>query len=256
MLGDMIATRDSYGNALVELGKEHDNLVVLDADLAEATKTIKFRNAFPDRHIDCGIAEANMMAFENYRHAEALTLCYRMIPTYTGLPYAKKEVERIMAEEVPFEIGFTEEGWFSVRFPRMLPKKEKGGVEYIRGQLYPALQRFFQNEYPVRFDDCVIIYRHVYAEGFPERKKRDHDNIETNEITDAIALFVMTDDAPKCCQHHHCSAAGPAERTEVYVVPEKDFIKWYEAAKTFPEEGVKLHGQRSIFDEKTVPKPG
>ena len=50
MLGDKIATRDSYGNALVELGKEHDNIVVLDADLAEATKTIKFREAFPDRH--------------------------------------------------------------------------------------------------------------------------------------------------------------------------------------------------------------
>ncbi|MCM1287612.1 MAG: transketolase family protein [Clostridium sp.] len=60
MLGDKIATRDSYGNALVELGKKHDNIVVLDADLAEATKTIKFREAFPDRHIDCGIAEANM----------------------------------------------------------------------------------------------------------------------------------------------------------------------------------------------------
>ena len=56
-----IATRDSYGDALVELGKEHDNLVVLDADLAAATKTGKFKKAFPDRHIDCGIAEANMM---------------------------------------------------------------------------------------------------------------------------------------------------------------------------------------------------
>lgn len=55
-----IATRDSYGNALVELGKEHENLVVLDADLAAATKTGVFRKAFPDRHIDCGIAEANM----------------------------------------------------------------------------------------------------------------------------------------------------------------------------------------------------
>lgn len=60
MLGDKIATRDSYGNALVELGREHDNIVVLDADLAEATKTIKFRDVFPDRHVDCGIAEANM----------------------------------------------------------------------------------------------------------------------------------------------------------------------------------------------------
>ena len=55
-----IATRDSYGNALVELGKEHDNLVVLDADLAGATKTGIFKKAFPERHIDCGIAEANM----------------------------------------------------------------------------------------------------------------------------------------------------------------------------------------------------
>ena len=56
-----IATRDSYGNALVELGKEHDNLVVLDADLAAATKTGTFKKVFPERHIDCGIAESNMM---------------------------------------------------------------------------------------------------------------------------------------------------------------------------------------------------
>ncbi len=57
-----IATRESYGNALVELGKKHDDLVVLDADLAGATKTGIFKKAFPERHIDCGIAEGNMMA--------------------------------------------------------------------------------------------------------------------------------------------------------------------------------------------------
>lgn len=56
-----IATRESYGNALVELGKEHENLVVLDADLAEATKTGIFKKQFPERHIDCGIAESNMI---------------------------------------------------------------------------------------------------------------------------------------------------------------------------------------------------
>ena len=56
-----IATRESYGKTLVELGKEHDDLVVLDADLAGATKTGVFQKAFPERHIDCGIAEANMM---------------------------------------------------------------------------------------------------------------------------------------------------------------------------------------------------
>lgn len=57
-----IATRESYGNALAALGKEHDNVVVLDADLAGATKTSTFKKEFPDRHFDCGIAEGNMMA--------------------------------------------------------------------------------------------------------------------------------------------------------------------------------------------------
>ena len=56
-----IATRDSYGNALAELGTEHDNVVVLDADLAAATKTGIFKKAHPDRFIDCGIAESNMI---------------------------------------------------------------------------------------------------------------------------------------------------------------------------------------------------
>ncbi len=56
-----IATRESYGNALAELGKEHEDVVVLDADLAAATKTGVFKKAFPERHIDCGIAECNMM---------------------------------------------------------------------------------------------------------------------------------------------------------------------------------------------------
>ena len=55
-----IATRESYGNALVEMGKKYENLVVLDADLAAATKTGIFKKAFPERHIDCGIAECNM----------------------------------------------------------------------------------------------------------------------------------------------------------------------------------------------------
>ena len=55
-----VATRESYGKALVELGKEHEEVVVLDADLAGATKTGIFKKEFPERHIDCGIAEADM----------------------------------------------------------------------------------------------------------------------------------------------------------------------------------------------------
>ena len=55
-----IATRESYGNALAELGASYKDLIVLDADLAGATKTSVFKKAFPERHIDCGIAESNM----------------------------------------------------------------------------------------------------------------------------------------------------------------------------------------------------
>ena len=57
-----IATRDSYGKALAELGAQYENLVVLDADLAGATKTATFQKVFPQRHFDCGIAEGNMMS--------------------------------------------------------------------------------------------------------------------------------------------------------------------------------------------------
>ena len=57
-----IATRESYGNALKELAREHSNIVVMDADLAEATKTNIFKKEFPNRHFDCGIAEQNMLS--------------------------------------------------------------------------------------------------------------------------------------------------------------------------------------------------
>ena len=60
-MAEKIATREAYGSALVEFGNEYKNLVVLDADLAEATKTCKFKAAHPDRFFDCGIAEGNMM---------------------------------------------------------------------------------------------------------------------------------------------------------------------------------------------------
>ena len=61
-MADKKATRESYGDALVELGAQYKNLVVLDADLAEATKTCKFKAAYPERFFDCGIAEGNMMS--------------------------------------------------------------------------------------------------------------------------------------------------------------------------------------------------
>ena len=68
-----MATRDGYGKALVELGKEHADVVVLDADLAGSTKTGMFAKAYPDRHFNCGIAEGNMMSVAAGLAASGLT---------------------------------------------------------------------------------------------------------------------------------------------------------------------------------------
>ena len=61
-MADKIATRQAYGDALAALGDKYKDLVVLDADLAEATKTGVFKKKFPERHFDCGIAEGNMVS--------------------------------------------------------------------------------------------------------------------------------------------------------------------------------------------------
>ena len=84
-MGDVkkIATRESYGNALAEVGAEYPNMVVLDADLSAATKTGVFKKAFPDRFIDCGIAEGNMMAV-----AAGMATCGKLVWASTFAMFA------------------------------------------------------------------------------------------------------------------------------------------------------------------------
>ena len=69
------ATRESYGEALAELGDKYDNLYVFDADLAAATKTGIFKKKFPDRFFDCGIAESNMRC-SRYGCNRQDTICF------------------------------------------------------------------------------------------------------------------------------------------------------------------------------------
>ena len=195
------------------------------------------------------IQEGNQIALQNAVIAERIAVRYRALPTLYGPLTIRKEVSRIVAEENPVKIGYTQEGWLSVRLPHLLPRKERerkgeiGSNEYLRGILPPALNRFFKGNLPTRFGDCVIIFRHIYDKEHPERKKRDHDNIEINFVIDAIANHVMKDDGALECRHYYCRAAGIEERTEIYVVPENEFITWYQAEKYFPDEGVTLHVQ-------------
>ncbi len=182
--------------------------------------------------------------------AEKTVLLTRALPAYTGSPKADVDVEVVMAESIPVEIGFTDEGWFSVRLPTLLPKKAEGSADYIRSFFYPAMRRFFEKQPPTRYLDCVLIFRHVYDRERPERQKRDHDNIEVNMVSDIVVLYVMPDDAPSVCSHYYCSAEASEDRTEVYVVPRKDFPMWLVTESTMPDKGVQLHENCLLWRKK------
>ena len=176
---------------------------------------------------------------------ERIALLGRSLPTYTAYPQARFMVDKIIENSVPVNIGFTKEGWFSVRLPMLLPKKDKGTTDYIRQILYPAMQKFFSGKVPLRCNRSVLIYRHVYDERDTGRRQIDHDNFDVNMVSDIIALYVLRDDCPSVCSHFHCSAFGDSDRTEIYVVPEEDFILWLEAEKTMPKRGVTLYENAS-----------
>ena len=158
--------------------------------------------------------------------AERLVLLTRVLPAYTGSDVARLEVDNTMKLCIPVDMGYTAEGWFCLCIPALLPKKGSGSADYIRSFLYPAMQEYFQRKEPVRFTDCVLVYRHVYDRNRPERRMRDHDNIETNMVSDIVAMYVMPDDAPSICSHYECSVMGEDDRTEVFVVPRMDFPQW------------------------------
>jgi hypothetical protein len=183
-------------------------------------------------------------AFELADQAERFSLLTRVLPAYTGHPRAKEMMEDAILKVFPVEIGFTAEGWFCLRIPALLPKKNKGSPAYIADPLYPAMVRFWRGKPPVRYPYNVTVFRHVYSRDRPERQYRDHDNIELNAIMDVVSLYVMVDDSPMRCRHYYFSAPGDGDRTEVYVIPREDFTHWLEQEDNIPDEGVNLYENR------------
>lgn len=183
--------------------------------------------------------------------AEKIALYARRIPPCAGNYREATPIENILREIYPIDIGYTEERWFCMRMPMLLPKKEsKASREYLNSWLYPALSDYFRKLTTPVTRRCVIIYRHVYEPARVKNMYRDHDNIEIKQVTDAIAMFAMVDDSPAYCSHYHCSARGNPARTEVYVVPKEDFTKWLAQEPDFPPEGVELITPPEYVDKK------
>ena len=214
------------------------SMLILDA--SQCAETIKILCEKGDD------VEAYEESFRLERLAEKLALHTRKLPVYTGHPKALIQTEYVLEEETPVEIGYTEEGWFSLRLPLLLPHKNSGDVDYLKEALYPIVGRYIvDNRASGRiYGPVIMIFRHVYSEDFPERRRRDHDNIEVKALADVVTLSMLIDDAPAYCSHYYCSGVGNEERTEVYLVPKDEFELWIASEKNMPKEGVKLYGMQ------------
>lgn len=165
-------------------------------------------------------------SLETERIAERLIFQLRNLATYSGEKETCEAVVRNIQETVLVEVGYTEEGWFRLSIPALLPRKEKGNPEYVRSLIYPAMSDFFTGKQVEKFKDCTLVYLHTYDVNRPKREWRDHDNVEVNAVTDIVALFVMLDDSPHICEHYYASKSGMENRTEVFVLPKRDLEKF------------------------------
>lgn len=157
----------------------------------------------------------------------------RLIPIASGIPCIEEQISDNIIKENNVEIKYlNNDSWFYVKIPSLLPKKEKGNPSYIRATLQIALKKYFSRNKKIKFDnDCVIIFKHNYSKERNEREFRDHDNIELNSVVDLIALYVLIDDNPLKLRHYYCSYISDSDSTEVYIVPNTDFITWLENNK-------------------------
>ena len=165
-------------------------------------------------------------SLETERIAERLIFQLRNLATYSGEKETCEAVVRNIQETALVEVGYTEEGWFRLSIPALLPRKEKGNPEYVRSLIYPAMSDFFTGKQIEKFKDCTLVYLHTYDVNRPKREWRDHDNVEVNAVTDIVALFVMLDDSPHICEHYYASKSGMENRTEVFVLPKRDLEKF------------------------------
>ena len=176
----------------------------------------------------------------------------RTLAISTGHPNAEENLEEIIEATHPVETGFTNSGWFLIRFEPLAKIKDTANKAYIRSIIYPAMRKFFSGKDFIRYENCVLIFRHVYSRDRPVTYYRDYDNVETKSVTDAVAFFTMVDDSPVHCSVYHCCATGNKSCTEVYVLPKGDFPEWLRMEKEMPAEGIPVIRQIPENRQKNI----
>ena len=208
-----VATRDSYGNALVELGKEHDDLIVLDADLAGATKTGMFKKAFPERHWDIGIAEANMtgiaagvaacgkVPFISSFAMFAAGRAYEQVRNAIGYPHLNVKIGATHAGISVGEDGATHQCLEDIGLMREIPGmvvinpaddvEARAAVKAAYEHVGPVYLRFGRLAVPVFNDEAT--YKFEIGKGITMKEGKDvtiiATGLEVNESLEAAKLL-------------------------------------------------------------------
>ena len=183
-MADKMATREAYGRALAEFGAKYENRVVLDADLAEATKTGTFKKAFPDRFFDCGIAENNMICvavglalsgkipFASSFAMFAAGRSYEQVRNAVGYPHVNVKIGATHAGITVGEDGATHQCCEDIALMRTIPGmtilnpadavEARLAVEAAIRMQGPCYLRFGRMAVPILFDDS---YRFEIGRG-------------------------------------------------------------------------------------------
>ena len=208
-----IATRESYGNALAELGAQNPNIVVLDADLAGATKTGVFKKAFPERHIDCGIAEGNMMGvaaglatcgkipFASSFAMFAAGRAFEQVRNSIGYPHLNVKIGATHAGISVGEDGATHQCNEDIAIMRTIPGmtiicpaddvEARAAVKAAAEYVGPVYMRFGRLAVPVINDEAN--YKFEMGKGITLKEGKDvtiiATGLEVNESLEAAKLL-------------------------------------------------------------------
>lgn len=174
--------------------------------------------------------KTNEELFNLVKISENSTERVRMLPIFTGYNKAKETVENIIIDELNINIkdnrsNKDDKELIHIHLNALLPKKEKERAGYIRASLITACERYYkEHSFDIITEPVVIVFKHNY--NSTERMWRDHDNIEINVVMDAVALYFLSDDTSKSCDHFYFSDYTGEDSTDIFIIKQENFYSW------------------------------
>jgi hypothetical protein len=196
------------------------------------------------------ISERNLMRLSNdysqdesceafINSTEKLALCARLLACYCPTQKECDKAEKSIGSTMNIQVGETKEGFFKVSLPMLRHREYASTAAFIQKPLRIALANYF-DQYPNRkkryIDNGVVATVFCYSTSKDKKSCYDIDNINEREyksIIDDISLFTLPDDGPFSCARYLTAKQSDNERTEIYVISQKDFPKWYKEYADF-----------------------